>query len=170
MHRAVPWSVVVVVATVAAYGAGRASSGTPAVVPPAVAPPMTATRAGSPDLRPAMRASVDPELRDAIRDVVRGELKAALAEHDAVLVQHAQAAAAAADEPDPGGDERAAVARGHALVDAASASGRWTRNDVDALSDAMVRMTRAERDEILSTLIPSINRGEIKPDFAGPLF
>jgi hypothetical protein len=109
---------------------------------------------------------LDPSLLHAIRSAVREELSAARSEPERRAGEPSAGDESVAETP----DSVAAVESARALVEAAQQARRWTRADAASLRSAMVRMTAAERDEILSILVPAVNRDEIRPDEPGLLF
>jgi hypothetical protein len=80
----------------------------------------------------------------------------------------AAGAAPAAPATPPGNP----VAFGDGLrrVDQAIAQRRWTRDDAAALGRALDTMSPDQRTTVLRTLIPAINRGEVKLAYRGELF
>jgi hypothetical protein len=55
-------------------------------------------------------------------------------------------------------------------VDVAIAQRRWTRDDAAALGRTLDAVSADQRAAILRTLIPAINRGEIKLAYRGEPF
>jgi hypothetical protein len=94
-------------------------------------------------------------LRGVIRDVLRDELKGARADE----------ARSATASPAPTVENIAAHDKGLQLIASARARGDWTHEDAQALRQQMPQMTQEERDEVLHTLLPALNRGELKIDF-----
>jgi hypothetical protein len=70
-------------------------------------------------------------------------------------------------EPSP--ESVAATDRGHALVDRARKSGKWTADDAAALRALLPAITDDQREELFAILFPALNRGEIVADFRGPV-
>jgi hypothetical protein len=100
----------------------------------------------------------------ALRRIVHDELAAQRqGESDAAATAPAAPAA-----PPPGNP--AAFGEGMRRVDQAIAQRRWTRDDAAALGRALDTMSPAERTTVLHTLIPALNRGEIKLAYRGELF
>jgi len=87
-------------------------------------------------------------------------------------VASAPAAAAAVVEPAPDSPESVeARDQGLAIVETALAAGAWTEADVNAFRPHFVRMTGAQRDEVLGTLLPAINEGRLRAQLGpGPPF
>ncbi len=52
-------------------------------------------------------------------------------------------------------------------VDAGVASGCWSEQDAADLRDSLPHLTMKQQEELLSTLIPAMNRGEIEVEFDG---
>jgi hypothetical protein len=150
---------IVAVATALAFVAGRGTAGETTViqVPAAVRP-------ARPLVVQAGTARLDPPTQEAIRDMLRAEISAALDEREA---QADDAKRAAADVP-PTAEQIAAADTGRAIITAAIQAGHWTRADADALRAQLANATRSQGEELLSTLFPALNRGELTPDFAGP--
>ena len=169
-RRSFSWTAAIVIAVAAgAFVVGRliprdtaAPSTPPLAQPMAGAAPAASRTAGS------SARTLDQRQLDAIRRAVRDEVNAAIAERDA---EHSAEEPPAADESTPETPGNlAAAASAQALVEAARRSRRWKREDAASLRSAIAKMNAAQRDEILSTLIPAVNRGEIKPDYPGFLF
>lgn len=71
---------------------------------------------------------------------------------------------------EPSAEQLAARDDGMALVAGARNAGRWTQEDRQRFRQLMVKLDAKEREELLSTLIPAMNRQEIKPDVNGEPF
>lgn len=80
----------------------------------------------------------------------------------------AAGAAPAAPAAPPGNP--VAFGDGMRRVDQAIAQRRWTRDDAAALGRALDTMSPDQRAAVLRTLIPAINRGEIKLAYRGEPF
>lgn len=96
---------------------------------------------------------------DELRRVVREELAAGSSAHPAA----APAPAARAADP-------AVLETGMQRVTAAIARRLWTHDDAIALGHTLEAATSEQRTEILHTLIPALNRGEIKLNYRGEPF
>ena len=68
--------------------------------------------------------------------------------------------------------QSAAFAKAEAIVQAAIADRRWTGARAKDLHAQLAGLDRAQLESLLSTLLPAINRGEIKVErgLNGPLF
>jgi hypothetical protein len=105
---------------------------------------------------------LDPEaLQDDIRELLREEL----AERDGPDGDTAVEAAVA-----PTTDNLAAAERGQDVVASAIAAGHWTEADAIELRALALEMTQGQREEVAHTLVPAINRQELRLDYAGPPF
>ncbi len=86
----------------------------------------------------------------------------------------AATAPAAAPPAEPAAESPESVEardRGLAIVETALAAGAWTEADVNAFRPHFVRMTGAQRDEVLGTLLPAINEGRLRAQLGpGPPF
>jgi hypothetical protein len=125
--------------------------------------------AAAPEARPSSVASTQPpidqqQLAAEIRAVVREE-----------LARNHNEAPAPNQEPPPAAalptvEQVTAQDQAHAVVDGARRSGHWTEEDRAQLRQQLPQMSDAQRDEVLTTLIPAINRQEIKIDVRGAPF
>jgi hypothetical protein len=77
------------------------------------------------------------------------------------------AAEARAPPAPPSPQSEAAHAQSLELLSAARDRRHWTSEDASALHRLMPQMTQEQCDDILHTLLPALNRGEITADFAG---
>jgi hypothetical protein len=97
-----------------------------------------------------------------------------LSEADLRRVVGGDAAAPAAGPDAPAAAQRAvdpaAYDDGMRRVQHAIARRSWTRDDATALSRALPTMSLEQRTAILHTLVPALNRGEIKLAYRGELF
>ena len=143
------------VACVGGLGYALGSQGHPAPAP--VAPAPSAVTTTTIDVStPA--TPVDPAILTAeVRAAVRAELAANRA-------QTAQRPETAAPSMSALADSVQAADRAHAVVAAAQAKGRWTAEDRDALRPLFASMTDDDRRDVLSTLVPAVNRQEIQLD------
>ena len=101
----------------------------------------------------------------ALRRIVHDELAGAQGQGGSGAPGAASAAPAA---PPPGNP--VAFADGMRRVDQAIAQRRWTRDDATALGHAFDTMSPDQRAAVLRTLIPAINRGEIRLAYRGEPF
>ncbi len=97
--------------------------------------------------------------KNEVRDIVQKEVRAAL-----------PPSAAPNKLLPPTADELQAHERGRELVTNSLSTHRWTRDQGLQLRLLMGRMNDQQRKDVLSALIPPINRQEIKLDSPGPLF
>jgi predicted lipid-binding transport protein (Tim44 family) len=100
----------------------------------------------------------------ALRRIVHDELASAPGQ----VGSGAAGAAPAAPATPPGNP--VAFGDGMRRVDQAIAQRRWTRDDAAALGRALDPMSPDQRTTVLRTLIPAINRGEVKLAYRGELF
>jgi hypothetical protein len=108
---------------------------------------------------PAAIAPAAPVVARVDVAALRAEIRAAVREE--------RPAAAAPAEPTPhpvAAADPAAADDARRIVTAARAARRWTQTDVLALRAVMPRLAPDEREEILSTLFPALNSGELRPD------
>jgi hypothetical protein len=118
---------------------------------------------------PALAALSAVELTAVLRAAVRDEIRSVLTEQrEAGQDSNSTEETAPADEPSP--DSLAATERGLAVIGTARRAGRWRSEDASALRAVMQAVTDDQRKELLAELIPAINRGEVTPDFRGPIF
>jgi Arc/MetJ-type ribon-helix-helix transcriptional regulator len=107
--------------------------------------------------------------RQALAQIIREELQLALTkgspERDQARAQDI-AIAQALNSP----ENREAYQSASDVVHAALAAGRWTEEDKRTFHDAFVQLTNDQRMEVMQTLAPAINRGEIAVETSGPLF
>ncbi len=109
------------------------------------------------------------ELRAELRAAVRDEIRSVLTEQrETGRESDATGETAPTDEPSP--DNLAAAERGLAVIETARRAGRWRSEDASALRAVMQAVTDEQRVELLAEIIPAINRGEVTPDFRGPIF
>ena len=101
----------------------------------------------------------------ALRRIVHDELAGAQGQGGSGATGAAPAAPAASPPGNP-----VAFADGMRRVDQAIAQRRWTRDDAVALGRALDTMSPDQRAAVLRTLLPAINRGEIRLAYRGDLF
>jgi hypothetical protein len=155
MRGGLLWATAAIVCGMAGYAAGRSTQPDRLVEPVVIA--------AAPEAPRDRDVALD---RTAIRAMLREELTAALAPRAAP-----EAADAPTDEPPaPTPDNDAAAARGRALVDAARRARRWTQDDATGLRAQLRAMTEEQRDEVLTALLPAINRGDVTMAFRGRPF
>jgi hypothetical protein len=90
-------------------------------------------------------------IRSAVRDALREE------RHEACAPAPAPPPPPPPPEPDP-----AALDSGRALVSAALAARRWGPDETADLRALLPQLSDAQRAELLRTLLPAVNRGEIE--------
>jgi hypothetical protein len=98
---------------------------------------------------------------------VRAAVRAELAANRAPTAPGPETAAASSSAL---ADSAQAADRAHAVVAAAQAKKRWTEEDRNALRPLLASMNDDDRREVLSTLVPAVNRQEIQLDPRVPLF
>lgn len=138
-----------------------------------LAPRATETPSGSRSdaalARPAAAAARGLTEAD-VRRVIRDELSAL----------PAPSAPAASGEVRPGDDAAAtailspaaanALQAAHERIDRALAAGEWTQGDAAALAAALDVLPTTQQAELLQTLVPALNRGEVRLAYRGALF
>src|SRR5262249_2479099 len=103
------------------------------------------------------------QLASLIRGVVREEM--GRVQPAATAVQEKEPVRA-----EPSVEQVEAHERGQDLVAAAQRTGHWTSEDRHQLRALMSQLSATDRDDLLHTLIPAINRQEVKVDLVGPPF
>jgi hypothetical protein len=139
-----------------------------------IAPRATETPSGSrSDAALARPAAAAPRgLTEAdVRRVIRDELSALPAP---------SAPAAASGEGRPGDAaapaailspaEANALQAAHERIDRALAAREWTQGDAAVLAAALDVLPTTQRAELLQTLVPALNRGEVRLAYRGALF
>jgi hypothetical protein len=129
---------------------------------------------------PAPRAGgVAPTWRGApaARGLTEADVQRVIREE---LAARPRGAEGAAGEARPGGDDEPAPILSPAAADALQATHErisralvtkeWTQGDAAALTAALELLPPAQRDELLHTLVPALNRGEIRLAYHGPIF
>lgn len=157
-------AIVVIAAGVFAAGQATGSISTREVVPREAERVPASTRPSA-----GLAALSAVELTAVLRAAVRDEIRSVLTEQrEAGPESNATGETAPTDEPSP--DSLAAVERGLAVIETARRAGRWRSEDASALRAVMQAVTDEQRVELLAEIIPAINRGEVTPDFRGPIF
>ena len=124
--------------------------------------PAPALVARTPDAHPAV-AVVERGLSEAdLRRVVQQELAAREPAPERAK-EPAPAPAAPAGNP-------AAFDDGMRRVNQAIARRQWTREDAMAMARTLDTLSPEQRATLLRTLVPALNRGEVKLTFRGELF
>ncbi|NOK34046.1 hypothetical protein HMI49_12665 [Corallococcus exercitus] len=101
-------------------------------------------------------------LREEIRQILKEELRAATS-----------APTPSAPEPrppEPTPQSVAAFNQGRGLVENAVATGRWSEAQRQELRSLLSQLTPEQRQEIIRTLVVSINSGKVKVDVVGAPF
>lgn len=107
------------------------------------------------------------QLASLVRTVVREEMaRAPAAPVAAVAVEKERPPTPV----EPTAEQLEAHERGQSIVSAAQRVGRWSNQDRDQLRQVFQEVNENERDELLRSLLPAINRQEIKVDVQGPPF
>jgi hypothetical protein len=138
-------------------------------------PGSSGTAAGQARLDAASRGLTEADVQRVIRQelaAARSEARASEASGAAEAASDAETAAAAAEEAAPPLAPAAAEALQAAQerIERARAARQWTQADATALTAAFEVLPPAHRDELLHTLVPALNRGEIQLAYRGPLF
>lgn len=129
-------------------------------------PPSSAEPSRDPP--PAARGIGEAELRRIVREEM-AVLPRAATEAPSPSVREDARADEAAAEPAPAAAV-AAFDAGAQRVRNAIAARQWTREDAQMFARELNDMTPQQRDEVLQTLVPALNRGEIRRSYRGPLF
>jgi hypothetical protein len=128
---------------------------------------------GPRDTRPAplrVVTAVSPQVtfdaaaeREALRAIIREELRAAKAPEGPAAVEPPRAEA-----PPP--ESTAAYASSTRLVSTALSARSWSDRDVQELHQLLPQLSQAQREVLLHTLVPALNRGDLKVAFSGRPF
>lgn len=138
----------------------------PRAAPPAPAgvPRQEPSRPDARALLVAATALPDGEaLRRDVGQIVREELRAFVAQSSGAA---RTTTTAAPNEPEPQNDEMRG--RALALVQAATGKRTWTKDDASALHQLMPQLTADQRQEVVQTLLPLLNSGNIRVDTRAP--
>lgn len=111
----------------------------------------------------------DKESRQALVQLIRDEVRQAVAEaspENQRAREEALAEAQVLNSP----ENRAAYQSAADVVHTAVAAKRWTEEDKETFRAAFGALTNTQRMELMNTLAPAINSGEVKVEVAGPLF
>jgi hypothetical protein len=121
---------------------------------------------GAPSSTEGDRAAPPPALPlDQLRSVLREEIDRALDGHRA-----AQEDPQAPAKPPATPEQTAAFGRAADLLHGARDRQHWTEQDRDKLRSLLPQLAPQDLAEVLHTLVPALNRGEIQIDFKGPPF
>ena len=105
------------------------------------------------------------DLAQIIRDEVRHAVAAASPE-----AQRAKEEAIAEAQILNSPENRAAFQNASNVVQTAVAAKRWTEEDKETFRAAFGQLTNDQRMELMNTLAPAINNGQVKVEVMGPLF
>lgn len=115
-----------------------------------------------------------PHVSGSPRGLAEADVRRVLREELAAMPRAPQDVAggdaAARTVAEPSASAVAAFGAGEQRVRNAIAVGQWTRNDAQTFGQELVAMTPDQRDEVLQTLVPALNRGEVRLSYRGPLF
>lgn len=106
-----------------------------------------------------------------VQRVIRQELAAMPARSTAA--DAASDRGATSEEGEPAPLSPAATAALHSArdrIERAHTTSQWRPEDAAALATTLELLPPAQRDELLSTLVPALNRGEIQLTYSGPIF
>ena len=118
--------------------------------------------------RGAVQAN-DEGSRQALAQIIREEVRQAVADASPE-VQQAQEEAIAEAQILNSPENRAAYQSASSVVTTAVAAKRWTEEDKETLRFAFGLLTNNQRMELMNTLAPAVNGGEVKVEVIGPLF
>jgi hypothetical protein len=117
---------------------------------------------------PALQEFVErAQLGTMIRGIVREEMERS-AGRPAPAAAASPSAPKAETAPEPTAAQVTARDSGQSIIAAARSAGRWTEDDRMHFREAMAGLDDSGRAELLQTLLPAINRQEIKLEFHGP--
>jgi len=135
---------------------------------------LTASPAPSPAVVRTQSPLDGDALQADLRRAVREELRSARAELLAEIRSARETGAATpapaeapAAVPEVTTDEPASTSA-RALIARAASARRWGEDEAHELRRLIPRLTLQQRDEVLATLIPAINRGDIALDAVPP--
>ena len=111
----------------------------------------------------------DDASRQALARIIRDEVRQAVADASPEA-QRAREEALAEAEVLASPENRAAYQSATDVVQAAVAAKRWTEEDKEDFREAFGLLTNDQRMELMNTLAPAINNGEVKVEVTGPLF
>jgi hypothetical protein len=127
------------------------------------------TNSASPEPTCVTASANDDASRQALAQLIRDELRHAVA-NASPEAQRAREEALANAEILNSPENRAAYQSASDVVNTAVAAKRWTEEDKETFRDAFGLLTNDQRMELMNTLAPAINGGEIKVEVTGPLF
>jgi hypothetical protein len=124
-----------------------------------------ASRGALPPSTTVAAAFDSPALRREIRQMLQEELRAF-----ASTGAGSASPAAKPEPPPPSAESVAATEQAHRLLEAAATARRWTDRDREQLRVLLPQLTNEQRQEILTSLIPAVNRGDIKVETTGSIY
>jgi hypothetical protein len=132
------------------------------------APVETARTTASREPPAEISTSLDrAQLASMIRSIVRDEVgRATPPAPQPATTDEARAPA----PPEPTAEQVEAHDRGQSVIASAQRAGHWSEDDRRQFREVLRQVNGAERDELLHTLLPAINRQELKVDTFGPPF
>jgi hypothetical protein len=74
------------------------------------------------------------------------------------------------EPPPPSAQSVAATEQAHRLIEAATTARRWSERDREQLRVLFPQLTNEQRQEILTSLLPAVNRGDIKVETTGSIY
>ena len=111
----------------------------------------------------------DEESRQALAKIIREEVQLAVADASPEAQRAREEAIAEAQVLDSP-ENQAAYQSASDVVTTAVAAKRWTEEDKETFRSAFGLLTNDQRMELMNTLAPAINDGEITVEVMGPLF
>ena len=125
------------------------------------------------DVQPEPTRVTVPANRDVSRQdlaqLIREEIRNAVAKENPEA-QRAREEAIAEAQILNSPENRTAYQSASSVVRTAVAAKRWTEEDKETFRAAFGALTNNQRMELMNTLAPAINNGEIKVEVIGPLF
>ena len=107
--------------------------------------------------------------RQDLAQIIRDEVRQAVAQ-ESPEAQRAREEALAEAKILNSPENHAAYQSASSVVTTAVAAKRWTEEDKETFRSAFGQLTNDQRMDLMNTLAPAINRGEIKVEVTGPLF
>jgi hypothetical protein len=126
-------------------------------------------KSAQPEMACAASQTSEGVSQQALAHIIREELRQALV-NGTPESQRARAEEIAIAQALNSPENRAAYQSASDVVRVALAAGRWTDEDGRIFRDAFPQLTNDQRMEVMQTLAPAINRGEITVETSGPLF
>lgn len=119
--------------------------------------------------RVAVPANNEESRQAALAKIIREEVRLAVAEASPEAQRAREEAIAEAQVLDSPENE-AAYQSASDVVTTAVAAKRWTEEDKEIFRSAFGLLTNDQRMELMNTLAPAINNGEVTVEVTGPLF